>query len=162
MLKNLQYVQNAAARIITCSRKHKHITPIFTDLHWLPIEERIQFKVFLLTYKILTGMAPTYLKKWFHDTKQKGRFVLPLHTFWSNNLLNFFLTENDHSLYLHLSYRISCQLKLSVRQTLIFLNWKLKHVFFNWLYLDFLNLCCYILLYLIYQLCKLLRLTRLF
>ena len=63
LLKNLQYVQNAAARIITCWRKYDHITPIFTDLHWPPIEERIQFKVLLQTYKALNGMAPTYLKE---------------------------------------------------------------------------------------------------
>ena len=42
---------------------YDHITPIFVDLHWLPIEERIQFKILLLTYKALNGMAPTYLKE---------------------------------------------------------------------------------------------------
>ena len=78
LLKNLQYVQNAAARIITCSRKYDHITPIFTDLHWQPIEERIQFKVLLQTYKALNGMAPTYLKEnnFTMRTKKDGSFFL--------------------------------------------------------------------------------------
>ena len=43
-VKKLQYVQNAAARLITFSSKFNHIshiTPILKDLHWLPSNERI-------------------------------------------------------------------------------------------------------------------------
>ena len=59
--KKLQYVQNAAARLITGIRKHDHITPILMDLHWLPVKERIQFKILLLTFKSLNGLAPVYI-----------------------------------------------------------------------------------------------------
>ena len=59
-------------------------------------------------------------RKWFHDTNQKGRFVLPLHIFWSKNLLNFFRMENEHSLYPHLSYGIRCQLTLKWQYDQIF------------------------------------------
>ena len=59
--KNLQLVQNAAARILTRTRKFDHITPILTSLHWLPIQARSDFKVLLLTYKSLHGLAPPYL-----------------------------------------------------------------------------------------------------
>ena len=31
------------------------------DLYWLPIEYRIQFKILLVTYKTLNGLAPSYL-----------------------------------------------------------------------------------------------------
>ena len=61
ILQKLQLVQNAAARLVKLSRKHEHITPHLIDLHWLPIEYRIQFKVLLLTYKALNGLAPSYL-----------------------------------------------------------------------------------------------------
>ena len=44
-LKKLQYVQNAAARIVTQTRKFYHITPVLFDLHWLPVNYRIVFKV---------------------------------------------------------------------------------------------------------------------
>ena len=102
-----------------------------------------------------------HLDDWFHDTNQIGSFVFSSSAYllmlWCKNLLNFFLTENEHSLYLHLSYGILYQLTLNVRQTLIFFNWKLKLPLLNWL-LNFLNLCGYILLYLTYQLCKLTRL----
>ncbi|CAH3187123.1 unnamed protein product, partial [Porites lobata] len=42
-------------------RKHDHITPILMDLHWLPVNERIQFKILLLTFKSLNGLAPVYI-----------------------------------------------------------------------------------------------------
>jgi len=50
-----------AARIVTLAKKFDHITPVFIDLHWLPVHFRILFKVLLLVYKALNGMAPLYL-----------------------------------------------------------------------------------------------------
>ena len=42
---------------------HDHITPILINLHWLPVEFRITFKVLLLVYmyKALHGLAPSYI-----------------------------------------------------------------------------------------------------
>ena len=62
ILKKLQSVQNAAARLITCSRKYDHITPILKELHWLPVSERIKFKILLLTFKALHQQSPTYIQ----------------------------------------------------------------------------------------------------
>ncbi len=50
-INKLQVVQNAAARVLTRSRKYDHITPILQSLHWLPIKFRISYKILLLTYK---------------------------------------------------------------------------------------------------------------
>ena len=61
ILQKLQRAQNAAARLIKLSRKYDHITPHLMDLHWLPIEYRIQFKILLLIYKALNGLSPSYL-----------------------------------------------------------------------------------------------------
>ena len=58
----LQRIQNTAARLVTGSRRSDHITPILKDLHWLPVEERINFKILLITYKILHGQSPKYLE----------------------------------------------------------------------------------------------------
>ena len=45
------------------TKKRDHITPILRDqLHWLPVDQRIQFKILLLTYKAFHGVAPSYLK----------------------------------------------------------------------------------------------------
>ena len=46
LVRKLQYVQNSAARLLTGSRKHEHITRVLRDLHWLPVHERIRFKIF--------------------------------------------------------------------------------------------------------------------
>ncbi len=60
-IDKLQIVQNAAARVLTRSRKYDHITPILRSLHWLPIKFRISYKILLLTYKALNDLAPAYL-----------------------------------------------------------------------------------------------------
>ncbi len=57
---NLSF-ENAAARVLTRSRKYDHIAPILQSLHWLPIKFRISYKILLLTYKALNGLAPAYL-----------------------------------------------------------------------------------------------------
>ena len=62
-VKKLQYVQNAAARLITFSSKFNHITPILKDLHWLPINERIKFKILILTFKALHDLSPSYIQE---------------------------------------------------------------------------------------------------
>ncbi len=60
-INKLQIVQNAAARVLTRSRKYDHITPILQSLHWLPIKFCICYKLLLLTYKALNDLAPAYL-----------------------------------------------------------------------------------------------------
>ena len=58
----LQNVLNAAARIILRKRKFDHITTDVRDqLHWLPVQQRIEYKVCVLVYKCLHQAAPTYL-----------------------------------------------------------------------------------------------------
>ncbi len=42
-INKLQIVQNAAARVLTRSRKYHHITPILQSLHWLPIKFTFTF-----------------------------------------------------------------------------------------------------------------------
>ena len=43
-IAKLQRVQNAAARLVTVSKRTEHITPTLRNLHWLPVEQRIKFK----------------------------------------------------------------------------------------------------------------------
>ena len=58
---------NAAARIITGVRKYDHITPILRDeLHWLPVTQRITFRLCLTVYKALHGMTPSYIAEFCH------------------------------------------------------------------------------------------------
>ena len=62
-LSKLQRIQNAAARLVTLSKKREHITPVLKDLHWLPVESRIIYKLMLLTFKALNNQAPKYLSE---------------------------------------------------------------------------------------------------
>ena len=39
----------------------EHITPVLASLHWLPVVFRIDFKILLLVYKAINGLAPSYL-----------------------------------------------------------------------------------------------------
>ena len=59
-LTRLHAVQNAAARLLMKKKCFDHITPILTELHWLPVRKRIQFKVLLLTFKALHDRSPGY------------------------------------------------------------------------------------------------------
>jgi hypothetical protein len=61
LIKRLQLVQNNAARLITRNKKREHITPVLKELHWLPIPQRIVYKICLTTFKILQQQAPQYL-----------------------------------------------------------------------------------------------------
>ena len=61
MIGSLQSVQNTAARIVILTKKFDHITPVLIQLHLLPVHFRILFKVLLLVYKALSGMAPLYI-----------------------------------------------------------------------------------------------------
>ena len=42
-------------------RKYDHITPVLKKLHWLPVEQRINYKILLLAYVAQQGMDPPYL-----------------------------------------------------------------------------------------------------
>src|SRR5206468_12896291 len=61
-LRRLQLVQNTLARVVvpTVHRFH-HISPTFRSLHWLPIPQRITFKIASITFKTLQNNQPSYL-----------------------------------------------------------------------------------------------------
>ena len=62
-ISKLERVMNASAsaRLVYCAPKYCHITPSLWELHWLPVRLRIDFKILLITFKILQGLAPSYL-----------------------------------------------------------------------------------------------------
>ena len=61
LIKRLQMVQNCAARLVVGGRKYDPVTSVLKQLHWLPIEQRIVYKILLLTYKGLNGLASLYI-----------------------------------------------------------------------------------------------------
>ena len=61
LLQKVQSVQNAAARLVSGASRRDHITPVLRELHWLPVRQRIHFKLGCLMYKSLSGQTPQYL-----------------------------------------------------------------------------------------------------
>ena len=54
-------MQNALARVVSGTRKRDHITPVLRKLHWLPVAQRLEYKVALITHKVLSTRQPQYL-----------------------------------------------------------------------------------------------------
>ena len=61
MLKQLQRVQDCAARLICRRKKHDHVTPLLKELHWLPIHVRSTYKLLTIAYSVMNGLGPEYL-----------------------------------------------------------------------------------------------------
>ena len=76
LIKKLQRVQNAAARLVTRTKKFDNITPVLKELHWLKIQERIEYKILLLAYKALHGQAPKYLEELVVPYKNASSYAL--------------------------------------------------------------------------------------
>jgi hypothetical protein len=51
------------ASTVTKSSRFYRITPVLAGLHWLPIQYRIQFKIAVTTFKVLTTHEPNYLSE---------------------------------------------------------------------------------------------------
>ena len=61
-IDRLQSIINASARLACALNKYDHITPALRDrLHWLPMQQRITYKLCLLTFKEIQGMGPPYI-----------------------------------------------------------------------------------------------------
>jgi len=72
-LSRLQSVLNAAVRLIHRSSRYEHVTPMLRDLHWLRSPERIDFKLAVLTYRCLHGLAPRYLSDYIQSVADSNR-----------------------------------------------------------------------------------------
>ena len=62
-LNRLQRILNNAAMLVTLSSRDCHISDITYSLHWLPIKQRINFKILLLTFQLFNSSAPSYKKE---------------------------------------------------------------------------------------------------
>ena len=60
-LAKLQKLQNRAARLIYQVPKRTSTTPLIRELHWLPVGQRIKFKILLHVYNSVYGSSPMYL-----------------------------------------------------------------------------------------------------
>ena len=65
-LSKLEKVQNNATRLIFRTIRSAHVTPMLQSLHWLPIEQRVEYKFSLFCFKIISHQASIYLSELIH------------------------------------------------------------------------------------------------
>ncbi|XP_048354704.1 uncharacterized protein LOC125433843 [Sphaerodactylus townsendi] len=62
MIRKLKLLQNAAARLLSGTTSRDWIMPVLYQLHWLPVEYRVMFKVLVLIFKVICSLGPAYLR----------------------------------------------------------------------------------------------------
>ena len=65
-MERLQRLQNRAARLIFQVDRRTSAAPLIRELHWLPVLQRIHFKILLHVYNCLQGSSPVYLQDLVH------------------------------------------------------------------------------------------------
>ncbi len=65
-LTKLQRFQNKAVRLIHGINRREHITSYLADLHWLPVRERVNFKICTIIYQCINGSSTPYLQNDIH------------------------------------------------------------------------------------------------
>jgi len=73
VMRRVESLKNAAARLITGARRHDHITPVLCQLHWLPVRWRVEFKLTCLVRQALCGQMPIYLADDIHLISEGNR-----------------------------------------------------------------------------------------
>jgi len=77
-LDRLQSVQNAAVRLISGARKYDHVTPLLFERHWLPVYQRVVFKLCVMTFKIVNITSPSYLQEYIRPLASSSSTSLRL------------------------------------------------------------------------------------
>ena len=78
-LRQLQIIQNMAAKVVSGKTKRAHLGSDLKDLHWLPVNKRIVFKLCVLVFKSLMGISPMYLQDLllYKPTGQRNDLLVP-------------------------------------------------------------------------------------
>lgn len=61
-IHRLQVVQNNAARMVLKKNRYSSASSLLQELHWLPVDRRIQYKVSTIVYKSLNNVGPNYIR----------------------------------------------------------------------------------------------------
>jgi len=57
----LQSSRSCRARVICQQRRCIHARQLLQSLHWLPVQQRIQYKIAVITHKALSTSVPPYI-----------------------------------------------------------------------------------------------------
>ena len=91
-IQRIQRIQNQAARMLKRIPRRNHITSVLKDLHWLRINERIEFKMLILTHGAFYETGPMYLSERIkkHNSSNRTRYtsllsILPISKMCANS-----------------------------------------------------------------------------
>ena len=82
-IKKLQLLQNFACKIVTGTRKYDHVSPLLRQLNWKPVQQCLDQRALVMTYKCVKNLAPEYLCKKFQKrprdrvTRNKDLLQIP-------------------------------------------------------------------------------------
>jgi len=71
-ISRLQSSLNAAARLVFSLQKYDSVTLLLQELYWLKVEQQIEYKLAVLVYRCLHGLAPPYLANDFRRVADLG------------------------------------------------------------------------------------------
>ena len=62
-IHRLQMIQNQLARVVSGSGYRQSASPILLSLHWLPVQQRVEYKIVSLVFKSRMNYLPEYLSR---------------------------------------------------------------------------------------------------
>ena len=65
----------ATARVVSRTPRYCHVTPLLRELHWLPVRQRMNYKILLVTFKTIHEKSPVYLQELI-SVKMPGAYRL--------------------------------------------------------------------------------------
>ena len=130
ILQRLQLLQNYAARLVYQIPKFCHITPYLKDLHWLPVQARIQFKLLSVVFKCIHGTGPQYLSELLcRRTTRPGLTSASSFKLYIPRTQSRAEQQTVRFQFLDPNCGTSFQLPFRTAAALIFLNLDLKHFY---------------------------------
>jgi len=112
-IQKLQRVQNNAARIVLQAPRQSDVSSLLRTLHWLPVEQRIDYKLAMLTFKTQQTSYPHYLNQ--HISLQHSIVVRPtaVHAI-STDIICQTIVQHCHTSDLELTATCCVKLRLSL------------------------------------------------
>ena len=110
VIQPIQKLQDFAARLVLLAPRHHHSTPLLEKWHWLPISERIKYKVACMCFSAINGSGLAYLSELRMSTLHLVHHVLLLTpACWKSNNTNARLMASTPSLALDPTFGIHSQ-----------------------------------------------------
>ena len=87
-IKRYQVIQNICAKLVLGRQKYSRSTEALKCLHWLPIQQRITYKIGLLTFKCINKAAKNTHRSSSPSESQHKKLVIKQHQSYTGNTKN--------------------------------------------------------------------------